>query len=593
VPHRSPLVVALLLSTLALSFASAGIGEVGTDATRDPLQLAQSRLSDAAWTLALSVLKVDGELKQVARGNTGAEAVLEAYRLRLGRHLAQVRALQRASRPVVVSRDPEAVERFLAQVGSAHLITLRLSSSLPLHGLRRVRDPDDEALDVDRSANATSACYGSVAGTVRGPGGPLAGALVAAYTAEGIMAGSALTQGDGSYQIDSLLTGEDFYLVTSNESALIDEVFDNAPCPGGACDPTIGTPVRVSPGVITAGYDFALAAGGRIGGALSAQPGPLPLPLTTVNIFDATGELVTSAVSDFNGLFLTESGLPTGTYYLATASLFGSLDELYDDLPCPAGAGCDPTVGTAVAVTAPNTTPGIDFELAAGGNIAGNITDSDTNLPLGDVLVGIHDTTGLLIAFGASSATGDYSILSGLPTGSFFAATGNLDGYVDELYDDIACTAGLCTITGGTPIAVTLGSTTSGIDFSLSRGGSFSGRVTKAADGTSLADVFVLGHTASGDLVGSATTDSNGNYTLTSGLETGNYRATTLNPLGLDDLLFDAMACPDGVCDVTTGTPIAVIAGSDTSNIDFALTGDALGACGFEGCSTCSLTTVP
>ena len=226
---------------------------------------------------------------------------------------------------------------------------------------------------------------------------------------------------------------------------------------------------------MASGYDFVLAAGGRIGGALSAQPGPLPLPLSTVNIFDATGELVTSAMSDFNGLYLTEAGLPAGTYYVVTASLFGSLDELYDDLPCPAGAGCDPTAGTAVTVTVPNTTSGIDFELAAGGNIAGTITDSETTLPLGDILVGIHDTAGLLIAFGASSPAGDYSILSGLPTGSFYAATGNLSGYVDELYDDRACTAGLCTITSGTPIAVILGATTSGIDFALSPGGTFSG----------------------------------------------------------------------------------------------------------------------
>jgi hypothetical protein len=592
-PHRSPLVVALLLSTLALSTHSAGIGAVETDAARDPLRMAQNRLSDAAWMLALSVLKVDRELQQVVRGDSGAELALAAYRLRLNRYLARVRARQTGRRPVVATLDREAVEMFLRQVDNIHLTALRLSSNFDSPYLRRVRELDDEAPEVDRSAAATSACYGSVAGTVQGPGGPLDGALVAAYTADGIMAGSALTEGNGSYQIDGLLAGEGVYLVTSNADALIDEVFDDVSCPGGACDPPIGTPVSVSAGVMASGYDFVLAAGGRIGGTLTAQPGPLPLPLSTVNIFDATGELVTSAVSDFSGLYLTEAGLPAGTYYVVTASLFGSLDELYDDIPCAAGAGCDPTAGTAVTVTVPNTTSGIDFELAAGGNIAGSITDADTTLPLGDILVGIHDTTGLLIAFGASSATGDYSILSGLPTGSFFAATGNLDGYVDELYDDMACTAGLCAITNGTPIAVTLGSTTSAIDFSLSRGGSFSGRVNKAADGASLADVFVLGHTATGDLVGTATTDSNGDYTLMTGLETGSYRATTLNPLGLDDLLFDALACPDGVCDVTSGTPIAVTLGSDTPNIDFALPGDALGACGFEGCSTCSLTTVP
>ena len=140
---------------------------------------------------------------------------------------------------------------------------------------------------------------------------------------------------------------------------------------------------------------------------------------------------------------------------------------------------------------------------------------------------------------------------------------------------------------------MTLGAVTSGVDFALSPGGTFSGQVTRADDGTPLADVFVLGHTDAGDLVGTATTDVNGDYTLMNGLGTGSYRATTLNPLGLDDQLYDGLACPSGVCDVTVGSAIAVTQGLDTPGIDFSLTGDAISSCSFEGCSVCGYSMYP
>ena len=589
---RHPYLVASVLSIVILS-SSPGLGSVGEDSSRVSMQRALQRLGDIQWTLALGITKVDAELRRVTGSGSGAETLLRFYRLQFDRQMAEARASARGHRALISMRDKDSIVEFAEEVDRLHLKALRLSSNLDSFGFSRVRDLEAKAAGVEQDPQASSGCYGSIAGTIRGPGGTLDGVQVTAETAEGVTAGSALTQGDGSYQIDSLLAGEEFYVVTSNADALIDEVWGDVECVGGVCDPTIGSPLVPSAGMTTSGIDFELAAGGRIGGAVTTQSGSIPLPITSVNIFDATGMLVTSAVADVDGNYLTETGLPSGTYHVVTASLLGTLDELYDNIPCPAGAGCDPTTGAGVVVTAPMVSAGIDFDLEAGGNITGNITDSSTALPLAGILVGIHDDSGLLIAFGASSVTGDYSILSGLPTGGFFAATGNLEGYVDELFDDIPCTGGLCTITNGLPIAVTLGATTGSIDFALSPGGTFSGRVSKAADGTPLGDVFILAHSSSGELIGTGTTDANGRYTLASGLGTGSYRATTLNPLGLADQLFEALPCPESVCDVSVGTPIAVTIGMDTPDIDFELVGDALGSCGFEGCSTCGLVQVP
>lgn len=589
---RRPVIVLFVLGTcLPGTVALSAVREGATEAR---VEAAQYRLRESHWKLASGVLKVDEELKKVSQSNSEADLILKSYRLRFNKLLARAGTMGRGERPVLSTRDPKAIADYLERVDRIYLATLRLSSNFESNGMTRVRELEGAAPPASRVPAGTSSCYGSIAGTVQTPSGPLDGILVAAYTAEGDTAGSALTSGNGSYQIDNLLAGQEYYLVTSNADALIDEVFDDVVCPGGSCDPTIGSPITVSAGKITSGYDFSLAAGGRIGGVLTTQSGLVALPLTTVNIFDAAGEIVTSAISELDGTYLTEAGLPAGTYHVVTAGLFfGNLDELYDNIPCPSGGSCDPTSGTAVMVTVPNITSGIDFDLAAGGNITGNITDSSTTLPIGNILVGIHDDSGQLIAFGASDVTGNYSILSGLPTGNFFAATGNFEGYVDELYDDIPCTGGLCTITGGSSISVTLGAVTSGVDFALSPGGTFSGQVTRADDGTPLADVFVLGHTDAGDLVGTATTDVNGDYTLMNGLGTGSYRATTLNPLGLDDQLYDGLACPSGVCDVTVGSAIAVTQGLDTLGIDFSLTGDAISSCSFEGCSVCGYSMYP
>jgi hypothetical protein len=56
-----------------------------------------------------------------------------------------------------------------------------------------------------------------------------------------------------------------------------------------------------------------------------------------------------------------------------------------------------------------------------------------------------------------------------MPTGSYFARTFfNSRGYVNELYDNIVCSP-TCTVTTGTPIPVTQGTTTSNINFGLAK----------------------------------------------------------------------------------------------------------------------------
>ena len=165
-----------------------------------------------------------------------------------------------------------------------------------------------------------------------------------------------------------------------------------------------------------------------------------------------------------------------------------------------------------------------------------------------------------------------------MPPGNYFLATSSQGfrdqpslslNYVDQLYTGITCPGRSCTITSGTPIVVTGGVTTSGIDFLLAGGGSISGAVTVSGGSTDFARATI--YNSSGASVGYYLyiNSASGIYTVP-GLPTGNYFAVG-SKFGWVDQLYNGISCPATSCGVTTGTPIAVTAGSTRTNVNFAL----------------------
>ncbi len=102
--------------------------------------------------------------------------------------------------------------------------------------------------------------------------------------------------------------------------------------------------------------------------------------------------------------------------------------------------------------------------------------------------------------------------------------------------------------------------------------GSISGTVTREGTPTLLENVGVYVFDASGLFQGSTSTDALGTYTV-SGLGTGMYFAITYNTNDayIDELYLDKPWFNPWNCRVTSGTPIAVTDGVETSDIDFAL----------------------
>jgi hypothetical protein len=84
-----------------------------------------------------------------------------------------------------------------------------------------------------------------------------------------------------------------------------------------------------------------------------------PLPGVAVKFYDSTGAFATEATTDLDGDYTTD-WLAPDSYFAVTSNTLGFPEQLYRDLPC---ADCDPTTGTAVAVTAGSVAPGVDFKL--------------------------------------------------------------------------------------------------------------------------------------------------------------------------------------------------------------------------------------
>ncbi len=186
---------------------------------------------------------------------------------------------------------------------------------------------------------------------------------VEVFDSDGIRIGS--VSGSGSYTSMGLPAGS-YFARTTNQQGLIDELWDTGPCLG--CDPTAGTPIVLpapaGPQAALTGINFALDPGGRIAGIVRDSAGIAITSSGSVNIFDEGGTIAERLfVSSTTGSYAGLRGLPSGTYF-ARADFTGYARELFEDLPC-GGMGCAETLGTPIAVTSPDTTPGINFSLAS------------------------------------------------------------------------------------------------------------------------------------------------------------------------------------------------------------------------------------
>jgi hypothetical protein len=221
----------------------------------------------------------------------------------------------------------------------------------------------------------------------------------------------------------------------------------------------------------------------------------------------------------------------------------------------------DYNAATAVTVTDNVTTTGINATLVAGGTISGSVT-----VPSGsasDVCVSASSSSGgsgggASVVNSAVTTVGSYQV-SGLAPGSyrvsFYSCSSNV--LVTQYWQHTT------SYPSATLVAVTAGATVTGIDATMSAGGSISGTVTVPSG--SAANVCVYAQGAGGSVrVSAGATPTSGTYLL-QGIAAGSYRV-------------QFYACTTGVnlmtqywqntTDYDAATLVSVVDGTTTSGIN-------------------------
>ena len=376
------------------------------------------------------------------------------------------------------------------------------------------------APDNTPNTNFTLEPGGTISGTVRdSQGNLLAGVSVECDRIDGPGGEGAETRSDGTYTIEGLPFGT--YKVSSpsggrwgsNDDNWAQEWYYEATNWNDADDVAI-----TSDNPNATGVDFTLEVGGIISGYVYQDDGVTPLPDVHVYAEDFdTDEWMDGTDTDQDGFYSLV--LPNGTYRVRANPSENGLNyvsEWYNNT-------YDWDEATAVSVTAPDETPGINFTLEPGGTISGTVRDSQGNL-LAGVSVECDRIDGPGGEGAETRSDGTYTI-EGLPFGTYKVSSpsggrwgSNDDNWAQEWYyeatnwndaDDVA-------ITSDNPNAT-------GVDFTLEVGGTVSGYVYEEDGITPLQDVHVYAEDFDMDeWMAGTDTDQDGFYSLV--LPNGTYR---------------------------------------------------------------------
>lgn len=330
------------------------------------------------------------------------------------------------------------------------------------------------------------------------------------------------TAADGSYELEGLATGS-FKVRFEGRFAnrkYVPVFYQDA------ASVTEAQKVPVTQGQTTASVDQELHEGARVSGTVLDAASEDPLsnmtvcatdPDTGAGDCDQTGELGEYAIeglraADYRVRFSNQGSYPPGT----NAKY---LPQYFDGV-------ADPDQATLLNLELGESAEDVDAEMEVGGNIDGTVTLASNHSPVSGV--------GVCLVFESEEEAekctftdGDgYYLLEGLSTGSHrvafypgYLAPFEPPNLLRQYYD------GVSRLVEATPVAVTAGATTHGIDAELAAGGTITGLITAAADGAPLEGVEACAYEVGGEgeIFGCASSNAHGEYAIAR-LPSGSYK---------------------------------------------------------------------
>lgn len=372
---------------------------------------------------------------------------------------------------------------------------------------------------------------GTVMGRVRGNGSAgLAGMVVEAYNLSGTRRGSTTTDGNGDYSL--VLPPGEYKLVAYDPIGFHAPAFYE-----GARTFTDATHVRVDPGV-PRGAGFTLETAARVSGTAVDAATNAPLASTLVYAYTREGTLVATTTTNAAGQF--RFSLASGEYRFVAADASNNYATAFYE-------GSRSFANARVISLATGQERGdVRIALTRATRIRGHV-----NAP--ELLVAAYNMDGTLHATTTSDAAGNYTLV--VAPGEYRIAVSDLSGtYATLFYGGAVDFRFAQTVTASADV--------SNVDVTLPRGGRVTGTV-RDASGVTLSGMTVVAYDAAGTLAGSATTASDGRYTLV--LAPGSYRV-----LAFDPNLGYATSYAGGASSYEATVPL-VIEADTTTTADFAL----------------------
>ncbi len=340
---------------------------------------------------------------------------------------------------------------------------------------------------------------------------PISSALITASGNNG--SGSATSNPQGNYNITSFL-GTGNYTLTASATGFIDTNLGN---------------VSVVAGSETSNININMSVSGGISGRITDATTNASIANAFVTAANRTGNIDygSSVISASNGNYTITTDLGTGKYNVTAFA-----------------AGYFTTTITNVTVTAGQLTSNANIALSKSAIITGTVVDAVSSAPLANVTVAAVTTTSGFGDVATTNSSGIYVLNNDLGTAVY-----NITTFFPA--NHISVTVSGFNVTAGNSYTQ---------NFSLPRSGIISGRITSPA-GVGLSGASVTAFSTTGNMFGTATTNSTGYYRITDGLGTGAY----------------TVYVSSGTSFNTTTTPVNVTAGSETPNINLQLTATASG----------------